>query len=94
MLGYGIRYYLMMKCISTLFQKDDDGNTPILHACTRHEQNNVIDVVEETLAQYSPTTSINSTDSILLETTVDHALLLLCPLAVELFCNITSVLPS
>ena len=48
-LGYGIRYYPMNKFISTLFLKDDDGNTPIQYTCTRHEQNNVIDVVEETL---------------------------------------------
>ena len=40
----------MMKCIRIIFQKDDDGDTPIQHAYTRLERNNVIDVVEETLA--------------------------------------------
>ena len=60
MLGYGIRYYLMMKCISTLFQKDDDGNTPIQHACTRHERNNVMDVVEETFAKYIPNSNVKT----------------------------------
>ena len=36
------------------------------HVCTRFEQNNVIYVVEENLARYSPTTPINSTDLFLL----------------------------
>ena len=49
-LGYGICYCPMIKFFSTLLIKDDDGNTPIQHAGIRQELNNVIDVMEGTLA--------------------------------------------
>jgi len=63
---YGISYYPMMEGISILFQKDDFGETPIQVACKRFERNDVMDVVKETLARYSPTTPINNTDALLL----------------------------
>ena len=65
-LDYGIRYYPMMKGISILFQKHDFSGTPIQNACKRFRRKDVIDVVEETLARYSPTTPINITYALLL----------------------------
>jgi len=42
------------------------GNTPFQVACTKFKRKDVIDVVEETLARYNPTTPINTMDALLL----------------------------
>merc|ERR1712032_1503455 len=65
-LNYGIRYYPMAKGISILFQKNLRADTPIQAACKKFERKDVIGVVEETLARYSPTTPVNSMDALLL----------------------------
>ena len=70
-LDYGIRYFPSRRGISLLFQKDGDGETPIQDACEEFERKDVIGVVEEVVARYSPTTPINSTDALLL-TAIDE----------------------
>merc|ERR1711971_894691 len=62
----GIRYFPSKRGISLLFQKDYRGETPIQDSCKKFERNDVIDVVEETLARYSTATPINSKDALLL----------------------------
>merc|ERR1712183_249726 len=65
-LDYGIHYFPSKRGISLLFQKDGDGETPIQDACKEFERKDVISVVEEIVARYSPTTPINSMDLLML----------------------------
>merc|ERR1712032_1621815 len=57
---FGIRYFPSKIGISLLFQKDEDGDTPFQWACKRFKGNEVTEAVEDTLARYSTTTSINN----------------------------------
>merc|ERR1712032_661212 len=72
---FGIRYFPSKRGISLLFQKDDECETPIQVACNKYERKDVIGVVEETLARYSPTTPINSMDALVLAAIDEHILL-------------------
>ena len=52
---YGIRYFPKKKGINILFHKNTYGSTPFQYACTTFRCDEVIKIVEETLARYSDT---------------------------------------
>jgi hypothetical protein len=52
---YGIRYFSKNKGINILFHKHNKGETPFQMACKKFGRNEVIKIIEDTLARYSDT---------------------------------------
>ncbi|OEU11348.1 hypothetical protein FRACYDRAFT_245680 [Fragilariopsis cylindrus CCMP1102] len=61
---YGIRYFPNKKGISLLFHKPNSLLTTFRYACGKFDYNDVMNVIEDTLARYS-STPINSADAVL-----------------------------
>jgi len=52
---YGIRYFPKMKGINILFHKYNIGETPFQFACEEFGRDEVMKIIEDTLARYSDT---------------------------------------
>ncbi|OEU06225.1 hypothetical protein FRACYDRAFT_255571 [Fragilariopsis cylindrus CCMP1102] len=52
---YGIRYFPKNKGINLLFRKNRSNYTPFQHACGKFDYDEVMNVIEDTLARYSDT---------------------------------------
>jgi len=60
-----IRYYPVKKGVRLLFQKDNDGNTPLQLACQKYGRDEVMNTVDEILPRYAQDTPLNSMEALI-----------------------------
>jgi hypothetical protein len=73
---YGIRYYPKKKGINLLFRKNNDGTTPFQFACRTFGYDEVMKIIDDTLARYSDT-PVNVAEA-LLSAVIDENIHLEC----------------
>ena len=68
------RYYPRWKGINTLFQKDNDGDTPFQLACKSLSRTKVMEVVEEVLVRHTTTNGLvnDNTGNVMILAATDH----------------------